>query len=251
MGSSQADIAVTVGVVLLCGVAALAGAPTAVMTVAGIALLAAPGYLWAKVILGPHVSGLERVAVSAGLSLAVPVLGGLALYAAGVALSRPAWIGLLAGVTLAGAAVLFALRAAGRAQACAWRPPGLHLPARHVAAFGAALVIAAGAMGLARAGAALQRRPAFTQLWLVSRNGLPPAADLGVSNHQNRPTRYRLVITRMGQASVAWNLTLASGQTWRRLIRFDGSPTLSADLYRLPDLTHPYRHVMTEDNGIP
>lgn len=251
MRSSQADIAVTVGMVLLCGIAVLAGAPTAVTAVAGAVLVAAPGYIWGKVIVGPHVAGLERVAVAAGLSLAVPVLGGLALYAAGVALSRPAWTGLLAGVTLAGDVVLFALRRAGRAEACAWRPLGLRLPARHLVAFGAAVVIAAGAVGVARAGAALQPRPAFTELWLVSQNGLPPAADLGVINHQDRATRYRLVIKRLGQASVSWDLALAKGQTWRRLVRFDGSPTLSADLYRLPDLTHPYRHVMTQDNGIP
>jgi len=40
-----------------------------------------------------------------------------------------------------------------------------------------------------------------------------------------------------------WNLTLGDGRTWQRSVLVIGKPTLTADLYRLPDLTHPYRYV--------
>ena len=94
MGRSQADVAATALVaVLACGAAA-SGAPPAAMIVLGIMLLAAPGYLLGQLLVGSRIAGLERVVVMTGLALAVPVLGGLLLYAARVPLHRPGWLGL-------------------------------------------------------------------------------------------------------------------------------------------------------------
>ena len=110
MARSQADVAVTAAVaVLACGAAA-SGAPTAVMIVLGIALFAAPGYLLSQLLLSSRVAGLERVAVATGLALCVPILGGVLLNAAGVPLHRPAWLGLLAGLTLVCDVALFLRR---------------------------------------------------------------------------------------------------------------------------------------------
>ena len=132
MGRSQADVAATALVaVLACGAAA-SGAPPAAMIVLGIMLLAAPGYLLGQLLVGSRIAGLERVAVMTGLALAVPVLGGLLLYAAGVPLHRPGWLGLLAGVTLAADTALFARRraaAAGRADRPATQVPTRSRPA--------------------------------------------------------------------------------------------------------------------------
>src|SRR5579859_3999826 len=84
--SRRLDIAATALVaVLACGAAA-GGAHGAAMIVLGIALFAAPGYLLGELLVGSQVAGLERVAVMTGLALAVPVLGGLALHAAGIPL---------------------------------------------------------------------------------------------------------------------------------------------------------------------
>src|SRR5438132_13417026 len=118
MGRSQADVAATALVVALACGAAASGAPPAAMIVLGIMLFAAPGYLLGQLLVGSRTTGLERVVVMAGLALAVPILGGLLLYAARVPLHRPGWLGLLAGVTLAADAALFARRraaVAGRA----------------------------------------------------------------------------------------------------------------------------------------
>ena len=204
------------------------------MVVLGIGLLAAPGYLGGEVLLGARVSGLERVAVAAGLALAVPVLAGLVLDLAGVPLHRDAWVGLLAVLTLAGDAVLLARRRtdrtdraghpagegvadqAGRAGRAGW--PGLagravaawraglaggvaalrqglrerRLPIWPAAAFGAAMIIAAGGVGIARWGAAVQHYPGFTQLWLTPPGRHAPVTELGVSNHQGTTMRYWL-----------------------------------------------------------
>jgi hypothetical protein len=267
MGRSQADVAATALVaVLACGAAA-SGAPPAAMIVLGIMLLAAPGYLLGQLLVGSRTAGLERVVVMTALALAVPVLGGLLLYAAGVPLHRPGWLGLLAGVTLAADTALFARRraaAAGRADRPATQaqtvPPDLAAPGEpraapgeprpawrvspgHVAVFAIAVLVAAGAMGLAVAGAARQPQPGFTQLWLSPQQQGAGPLSLGVTNDQGRTTSYRLVLQRDGREIDTWNLTLGEGRTWRRSVPFTGKQTLVAGLYRLPDLTHPYRYV--------
>ena len=283
MHRNLAGLVTTAAVALLAGAAAWAGAPTAVMVMLGIGLLAAPGYVWGEVLLGPVVTGLERVAVAAGLSLAGPVLGGVVLQLGGFSLNRATWVGLLVLLTLVGDAVLLRRRAgqpdwadqhdregrpdragwAGEVMA-AWRAAksgGVMaagravwtggsaatrrrgLPTWPVAAFGAAVLIAVGGVGLARCGTALQHYPGFTQLWLTPPSGHAPAAELGVSNHQGTVMRYRLVVDRNGHTTATWELTLADGQTWQWLVPFTGRSAISASLYRLPDLAHPYRHV--------
>ena len=245
MGRSQADVAATALVAALACGAAASGAPTAAMTVLGILLFAAPGYLLGQLLVGSQTTGLERVIVMAGLALAVPILGGLLLYAARVPLHRPGWLGLLAGVTLAGDVVLFRRRRAGRAAPFSWQPEW-RVPRWHVAAFAAAVLIAACGVGLARTGAANQPQPGFTQLWLSSQQQKPHTLSFGITNDQGGTTSYRLVLLLNGQMSATWNLTLASGQTWQRWVSVTGRYTLTANLYRLPDLTHPYRYVSTD-----
>src|SRR5215472_14855151 len=158
MGRSQADVIATALVaVLACGAAA-SGAPAAVMTVLGIALFIAPGYLLGQLLVGTRVTGLERAAVITGLALAIPVLGGLLLYAAGVPLHRAGWLGLLAAATLAGDAALYLRRRAGRAAPFSWQP-AWRLPRWQVAAFAAAVLVAAGGVSLARIGVAVAPQP--------------------------------------------------------------------------------------------
>jgi hypothetical protein len=247
MGRSQADVAATALVAALACAAAAVGAPAVVMTVLGIALFAAPGYLLGQLLLRSRIAGLERMVVSTGLALAVPVLGGLLLYAAGVPLHRPGWLGLLAGVTLIGDLALFLRRRAsgsGRMAPFGWPPPWL-VPRWHAAAFAAAILVAACAVGVARIGVTVQPQPGYTQLWLSPQRQAGDTVSLGVSNDQGVTTSYRLVLRRNGHVSATWSITLADGGTWQRSAPVTGRGTLIADLYRLPDLTQPYRYVST------
>jgi hypothetical protein len=259
MHRSQADLGVTAAVAVLALAAAAAGAPTLVTTVLGIALFAAPGYLLSRLLASSGVTGLERVVLVTGLALVVPVLGGMALYAAAVPLHRAAWLGLLCGVTLAGDMAVFWLRRAGRLppyspRPGSWRPGSWPTgswrpPARHAGVLAAAAAVAVCGIALARAGAAMQRYPGFTQLWLSSRHENSPTASLGVDNHQGITVRYRLVLLRDGHVVATWNLTLADGQAWRRTIPLRGRSAVAANLYQPADLAHPYRHVATDVEG--
>lgn len=250
MGHSQADVAATALVAGMACVEAASGAPTAVTTALGIALFIAPGYLLGQVLVGSRVTGLERAAVITGLALAVPVLGGLLLNAAGVPLHRSGWLGLLAVATLAGDIALYLRRRAGRAAPFGWQP-AWRLPRWQVAAFAAAVLVAASGVSLARIGVAMQPQPRFTQLWLAPQRQNQHALRLGVSNDQGKTTSYRLVLLRNGRVSATWNLTLASGQTWQRSVPLTGATSVAASLYRLPDLTHPYRYVSINATTMP
>jgi hypothetical protein len=245
MRSSQADVAVTAAVAVLAVDTAIAPSPVWATAVLGIALFVSCGYLLGQVLFGTRVSGLERVVVCAGLALAVPVLGGLLLYFAGVLLNRAAWLGLMVAVTLVCDLALFLRRRAGLAEPFEMPQLTRRGSAWHVAAFGAAVLIAAGAIVVAREGVAHQSEPRFTQLWLVPKRHDAQAGNLGVTNDQGGATQYRLVLLRRGKVSDTWNFTLADGQTWTRTVRLTSSYTIEANLYRLPDLKQPYRYVST------
>lgn len=248
MRRNYSDIAVAETIAILGCVAFFAHLPEPVMMVLGLCLFAAPGYIWSEVFLNPHTPGLERVAVATALALMVPVFGGMGLYAAGIPLNRTAWVGLLGVVTLAGAAAALITRRRQRND----MPPRRKARRRrwsagHAVAFGAAVVIAAGAVGLAVFSAGTQKYAGYTQLWLSPLPAKASTASLGVDNEQGAPVQYRLVMRRRGRVTATWNLTLASGQTWQRTIPYTTSYAIAANLYRLSDLKTPYRQV---DNGV-
>ncbi len=250
MRGSQADIVVTAAVAALACSSAAASPPAAVTAVLGLALLPIPGYLLAQLLLGPGTAALERALVAVGLAFIVPIAGGLVLYTAGVPLRRASWLAVLGGVTLAADVALLLRRRAGRAAPFRWQLGG-RLSPWHAAAFGAAVVIAACGVGLARVGAAIQPEPHFTLLWLSARGASAGTIKVGVTNDEGNTVDYRLVLLRKGQANTTRNVTLANGDTWQLTVLFNDKSSLTANLYRLPDLTTPYRHVDTNGDRAP
>jgi hypothetical protein len=166
------------------------------------------------------------------------------MQAAGVPLRRPAWVILLAALALAGDIVLAARERSVPSAVVAWRSLRWPRLGWHALIYAAAIVVAAGAVVLSLASAASQHYPGFTQLWL-SPDKSQANASLGVRNQQGGAERYRLVLLRKGRASQTWNLNLANGQTWQRTIPISVDYSTAANLYLLPDGTHPYRYVST------
>jgi hypothetical protein len=251
MRSDQADIVATVAVALLACLAAVVNAPVLATAVLGLALFVSCGYLIGQVLFGSRVTGLEKVAVSAGLALVVPVLGGLLLFFAHVPLFRAAWLGLMVVVTLACAMALYLRRRTGQAEPfelpqVVWRGSPWH-----AVTFAAAVLIAIAAVAIAREGVALQKEPTFTQLWLTQERHDARLGNLGVTNNQGAATSYRLVLLRRGKVSDTWNFTLDSGKTWQRTVNLTDSYTITANLYRLPNLKQPYRYVSTGTQAEP
>jgi hypothetical protein len=243
---SSLDLVAAAGVALLASAAVAAHLPTAVTVILGIGLFFAPGYVWSEVILSHRLPGVERVAVAAGVSLMVPILGGFILYGAGIPLHRPAWVGILAAATIIGVVVAAIARRRAGPQDRPRRASGRGLPVLHVFVFAAAAVVAIGAIGLSVVSAEAQKYPGYTDLWMTPIKKEPSKASLGVMNEQGGTTRYRLKLMRKGKVIGTWNLTLANGQTWQITIPYTLKNLQVADLYQLPDVSHIYRQA---DNG--
>lgn len=248
MPPSRLVIGLTAAVAVLAGGATLMHAPTPATAVLGLALFASLGWIWGTVLLGPRMGDLEGIVVATAVGLAFPILGGLVLQAARVPLHARAWVGLIGGLTLAGDAILLFRRRAARSTEAQERQVGWRPSAWQVVTFGAALIVAVGAVGMAHARAVNQHYPGFTELWLSPLRGNPAAADLGVANHHESAKRYRLVLSHQGRRDTTWDLVLSNGETWRRTIAISSDHVTSADLYLLPvhgPHPHPYRHVST------
>jgi len=248
MGRKYRDITAASLVAVLSCATAVTLLPFPVILISGILLFILPGYIWCQVIVANESSKLERAAISAGIALMVPVFGGLVLSAADIRLNRSSWTFLLAAVILAGALVLALQRRKLGVATPRMRGKGtrIGLSGLHLAALGTAAVIAAGAVALAVFGAHVQRYPGYTQLWLSPVTNHSAAANLGVTNQQGGRVWYRLVLIRDGKVSNVWNLELSNDQTWQRTVSFTTKYPIAAKLYRVPDLTTPYRNV---DNG--
>jgi hypothetical protein len=244
------DLVIAVVVAILGAAAAAANAPAAVTVVLGVGLIAAPGYLWTEVLLKRFGSLFERVMVGTGIALMLPIFGGLLMFAAGVSLRRDAWLELLAGATIVGAVILAIVRRKYEPAAPETETPETETPAkakrklpiRHALIYGAAVVIAAATIVMAVMSSDNQSQAGYTQLWMApSKN--TAIASLGVENQQGSTVAYRLQLLKKGHVSDTWNLTLTNGQTWQLNIPYTSKYSLAANLYRLPNLTDPYRTV--------
>jgi hypothetical protein len=253
MSRHGTDLWVTLAVAVLACAAAAVRAPVAVTAGLGLALFAAPGYLLGQLLARSGRTALERLAVGAGLALCVPVIGGLLLYLARRPLDRASWLGLLAGVTVASDVLLFVWRRRNRAapggpgrapETGRWRlQPG---PA---AAFALAVLVAAGAVALAREGTSVQRSPGFTQLWLVP-DAHAHDLSLGVANNEGVTTRYQLVLLHNGMHfGDPRKLTLRNGQVWRMSLGF--TTNVTAHLYRQSHFSRIYRQVSIGTDRMP
>jgi hypothetical protein len=200
-------IATTVGVT---------GAYVPVLSVVcGIALtLVIPGYALGAALFRPGTLGtLERLLISVGMSVALAVLGGLALNLLPVGLQTVSWSLLLGGVALL--ALLVALI---RRHATPLEPLDLHLRPIQMALLGGALTLMLAAAIISILGAAAQYSGSAAQLWM-----LPGAVvneqqtvTIGVDNLGATPLEGSLLVTLGGQVlETLPPLTLDSGAKWQ------------------------------------
>jgi hypothetical protein len=243
MKRKNLDLVIAVVIAVLGCAAAVENAPTALTIILGAGLIAAPGYLWAEVLLKRLGSAFERVMIGTGLALMLPIFGGLVLYAAGISLRRDAWLGLLAGGTIVGAVVLAILRRkTDPAEPGTPAKAKTKLPVRHALIYGAAAVFTVATIVIAVISSDKQSQPGYTQLWMAPGKNAA-IASLGVDNQQGSTVAYRLQLLKKGKVSDTWNLTLTNGQTWQLDIPYTSKYSLAANLYRLPNLNDPYRTV--------
>jgi hypothetical protein len=244
---AAAVTATAAAVLLITGIIAAEGpAVTVLRVVAGLPLvLVLPGYALSTLLLpvgsaGPgHVNRLLwHCSWVTGLSLAVTVLGGLALNLTPAGLTRASWAISLTVLTMLALAASAGQRAwrsrPGTArEAPARRPARSHSIVGYKLAYPvAALVVTGAAIGLAQVSAGWQRTPGFAQLWLVpARNSTAAGqATLGVRSAYRQAESFHLVLRRGTRTVSIWDFTLASGQTWQQTVTAGVGQRLAAEL---------------------
>jgi hypothetical protein len=192
-------------------------------------------------------SRLERAVLCVALSLAVLVLGGLALHAAGVRLSTVSWLALTGGVTLLAALVAYLRRVD-------WAPfPRVAVRPLAPLALAAALLGGAAWLSLATAQRQTAATP-VTALSIVDVSGADTAGDtrsltLEVTNQEAVAASYALTVTGTKGYAVTLQLTVSRAAPWRRSLTVPLTDQVTASLYRAGD-TSPYRTVHLHDGSV-
>ena len=184
-----------------------AGALVAILAIPGLLLI--PGYSWVRAFARRTAwapGGAEGIAFGVALSFVVLALGGVALSALSVPLTRMSWSALAASVTAAALAVAFAPSrgAAGPRSGERAAPPragpGLLVAAAALAAIAAAI---AGAVVLTLRSDAVNRH-SMTELALRASRGTSGERLLAVEvrNRENRTAAYTLrILGRAGETA--------------------------------------------------
>ncbi|MGA3360439.1 MAG: DUF1616 domain-containing protein [Solirubrobacteraceae bacterium] len=212
-------------------------------------VLALPGYVLASALFRSHdLRGAEIATLSVAFSIAATILAGLLLDLLGISLTTAPWMGLLAVLTLAGAAW-------GSARGLA-RPiamPRLRIRRADGAAAAVAVALLAGAAVL---GFTPLRAPTGTQetsaLWLVPAPNGRSAACVGVINEQLHVTSYEVSVLVAGRPARRFGpITLAPGAGWSTVIAVaSGRPAIDASLSTTADPAVTYRSVALRDWNI-
>ena len=212
-----------------------------------VAILLAPGYLLLRTLYprgGPR--DAERIALILGCSLAVTVIVGLLLQLTpgGLTTASEAWgIGGVLAV-LAAAAAARGVAARRREQPSRGPRPSALLLARRTLPWVLFGLLGVAAYAIAHRGASsVARRSAFTQLWLIPRDG---RLQVGVSSFEHHETPFHVSVT-AGHLSIArFKFTLDPGSTYTKEIavspRVIATRRLDVRLF-LGQSSTPYRKV--------
>ena len=238
---------------------ALAVAGSQVATGAWAVLLAfvLPGYAISAALF-PHgaLRLPERALLVLALSVAVIILGGLALNVTPWGLQTKSWIVLLVGVSLvAGAVAVIRRRTLQEVVTLAPQThAGIGLPQALVTML--ALLIAIAAFKYASIPAPAQGIQGYTLLWM-----LPPQTNqagviqFGIESKELTQTQYSLQLKVEGQVVYEWkSISLAPNEQWRQNVQLsvsglaNGAP-VEALLYRQDAPGNPYRQAVWQYSG--
>jgi uncharacterized membrane protein len=217
---------------------------------AALFVFALPGYvLTAALFPNQEISRLERLLYSVGLSLAVTIIGGLALNFTPWGLRLSAWGVLLPLVTLIGSLAAL-LR---RRKAPASKPAAVHfrLTLHQGLMFGLAGLVGVAAIGLARLPSLPFDSQGYTSLWMLQgQQSQSNTLVIGIHSQEFAPTQYRLVVTLDGKPFLDWrDIQLDPGQQWQRTVPMPTDPgPMEAILYREDNPNTVYRYVTFSPN---
>ncbi len=184
----------------------------------------------------------NRVLFTIILSATLTGLGGLVLHFT-LGIQSVTWVLWLAALTIIHGGIAF-VRGARRRLTFSDTDPFEPLNGKQIVVIGAAVLIAFGAINIARTGVIEQPRPGFTQLWLLQDAADPEnRVRIGIHNQENAHLVYRLVLSAGSVPITDEEVIIEAGQTWESWlpISADTMQPIRADLYRLDQPNHVYR----------
>lgn len=239
-----------VSIVAAAGLVVLRGIPVVSIAATLLVFLLPGSALVASLLPRAAMASWELVITSVGVSLALVIATGLVLNLTPGGLDPTLWTIFLAAITIVSAGVAIvrreAIRAADGGEAFVARPSSLQLafPQRRdawqMAAALAIVLIVVGATTIMVA----SRPSQFTQLWMTE-TAQPGAVEIGVRNAEGKGETYLLQLHSAGATYPDVQFGLDRDGVWRQVVRLDADATgeVTANLYRLPDRSVPYRHV--------
>lgn len=181
----------------------------------------------------------ERLLFSVALSLVIAIVGGLLLNRTGPGLTTTSWALFLVGVTVIAGIPAVLRSMSGLATGLT---PGSVSWTRFLV-YGAAVLLAATALVVARSSAVQDQARPFTQLWILPGAG-STAAEIGIRSQESSTQDYLLRVVSGGQVIRQYALSLAPGMTWQRTVSVPSRQSgIAAYLYRPNHPGAPYRWV--------
>ncbi len=250
MRRQSSDLLIVAILAIVCALSVLLLASVPLLRVLGALplVLFLPGYAITACLPQRALERVARLLVTLGLSIALTILLGLALYGVGIKLQSMAWASALAVITLIACGLAARLKPAAKVEEPAARL-SLHFDWRNVALLGVAVVIGGLAMGIARLPAPASGVSGYTTLWMIpARDGSAGKYEMGITNYEFDTVTYHLQLMADGHPLQDWpELKLAPGETWTSSIVLPSDRTttgsIEAMLYRLDNPNVIYRQV--------
>ncbi len=206
-----------------------------------------PGHAVLEAVLPEDPKGLLRFVFAVGLSLAIVVLGGLALNLV-PAMTRWGWISFLGAVTAAGYFIALARRIRSGHGALSRLPGKWKLSVKDAALYSGTVATVILAFMISSAEGQKYQQVNFTEFWMMpDRTDEIGTVELGMRNAESQAASYDVELMLGGQMIAAWrNISLQKSESWRRTIDLPGSSRkqrLDAWLFKSGDHRSVYRRV--------
>ncbi len=190
-----------------------------------------PGYALVNAALATlHIPAIERALMSAGASIAMSILLGLAMGMLSIGLGPATWSLGLAALTLLLLSLAWVQRA--RLGILGVRPSVARMPLRSATLVMISLLIAADAVLAANFAARDAAQPVPIQLWMVGAADNPDGARLGMRAGPDGGD-FSIVISSSGEILRRIDLSLSAEETWETIVVFPAEVRVAPIVARL------------------
>lgn len=212
-------------------------------------VLILPGYALIELLMGRRTLGtVQHLLMTLIASLAIAILAGLILNQLPFGVRTDSWIAVFVSAIAGTSLLAWLLRHRRRTMATVtYRVP---IRIRQLLLMGVAVVLAGGALVLARTPAAPHNYAGYTMLWMI------PMQDeganhlqVGIDSKEFSPTQYKLDLLVDEEVAHEWaRIQLDPNEQWQASLAINPEQlevsTIAANLYRLDTPDELYRHVV-------